>query len=92
MELGHAAQPLVVDDEIVAVVYAENIGPLFEDDPSRGDAFELWWVPVEAPERREVMFGVGDVDGGNDAWVTRWDRARGAGEWLYAEFRRDSRA
>lgn len=87
--LGDGAQALVVYDEIVAIVYSENIGLVDEDDPAKGHAFELWWIPVKNPEAREVLFGVGDRAG--EAWATRWDRARGAGEWLYAEFLGDDR-
>ena len=81
--LGDAAQGLVVGAEIVAIIYSENVGPVYEDDPDKGDAYELWWSPVKEPEAREVLFGVGDKAG--DAWETRWGRAREAGEWLYAE-------
>jgi hypothetical protein len=82
--LGDAAEGLVVEGRIVAVVYSENVGLVNEDDPERGYAYELWWVPVEEPEARDVLFGVGDK--AQEAWATRWDRARHAGEWLYAEW------
>jgi hypothetical protein len=77
--LGDEAEALVIDSRIVAVTYAENVGPV-----GGSDAHELWWVPVEDPTAREVLFGVGEDTG--DAWSTRWERARNATEWLYTEW------
>jgi hypothetical protein len=74
--LGDEAHGLVVGGRIVAVTYAENIGPI-----GHSDAYELWWVPVDEPDAREVLFGVGEGDG--EAWDSRWERARGSSEWLY---------
>ncbi len=54
-----------------------------EANHERGDAYGLWWIPVDEPEERQVLFGVGDR--APDAWATRWERARLAGEWLCSE-------
>jgi hypothetical protein len=62
--LGDEAQGLVIDGRIVAVTYAEWCGP--------GDDWELWWIPVDDPHGRAVLFGVGK--GAREAWEDRWDR------------------
>jgi hypothetical protein len=71
--LGDEAQGLVIDGRIVAVTYAEWAGP--------GDDWELWWVPVDDPNGRDVLFGVGK--GAREAWDDRWDRARAGTEQEY---------
>ena len=82
--LGDEAHGLVIDERIVAIAYAENVGPVYsERRPDGQSAYELWWVPVDAPDAREVLFGVGE--GAADAWSTRWDRAKSTTEWLYRE-------
>jgi hypothetical protein len=87
ISLGDAAQAMIVDGEIVAVIYSENVGPMYADDPAKGDAYELWWIPVKNPDAREVIFGVGDK--AVDAWESRWDRARAAATWMQDEFQQE---
>jgi hypothetical protein len=76
-ELNDLTQVASVNGEVVGVIYAVTGAVLSESGVQA--MVEFWWLPADAPEREEVLFGEGE---GSAGWDARWERARKAVEWI----------
>jgi len=77
--LNGLAQLATRDGQVIGIAYAI---PTWVESQETDRMYEFWWLPVDAPDREEVLFGWG---AGADGQVVSWDGVHRAAQRIEAE-------